>query len=75
MKRTPAQIRRSLNSLATDLTTSGLHGYARRLRRYSTELFGKSEKRVPRKDKWTRVQRRQIAGLGLDHIMRDLGLE
>ncbi len=37
MKRNSAQIRRSVNSLAVDLSTSGMHGYARRLRRYQTE--------------------------------------
>lgn len=59
MKRTRAQIRRSLNELATDLTVSGHRGYAKRLRRYTTELLGLAE--IPKNKPREKSARRGIS--------------
>lgn len=74
MKRTPAQILRSMDRLAEDLTTSGMYGYARRLRRARTEMknFVFSEQGIPRKIKLSRAARTLIENHGLERYFADL---
>lgn len=73
-KRTPAQVLRSLDSLASDLVLSGMRAKAKRLRRYRTEIAGflNIGKLGPRKIQLSAAARRHISDFGLERYFADL---